>query len=118
MNDLEMAFDIIIGKRSELDTLWSYADGPQPLKYSTERLKEAFDSINAHFELNWCSVIVDATLDRINLTGFDTRKASVDARLKELFANLHIEIEAYKAHNAALATTEAYLIVWKTGEEI
>lgn len=117
MSDIELAFDTIKNKRSELDTLWSYANGGQPLKYSTERLAEAFGDIKTHFELNWCSVIVDATLDRINLTGFDTRKAEVDKRLKELFANLHMEIESYKAHNAALVTTEAYVIAWKDGEE-
>jgi hypothetical protein len=117
MTDIELAFDTIKGKRTNLDTLWSYANGGQPLKYSTQRLAEAFNDINTHFELNWCSVIVDATLDRINLTGFDTRQAPVDKRLKELFANLHMDIESYKTHNAALVTSEAYVIAWKDGDE-
>jgi hypothetical protein len=118
MSDIELAFETIKNKRSGLDTLWSYANGGQPLKYSTERLEEAFGDIRTHFELNWCSVIVDATLDRLNLTGFDTRKPAVDLKLKTLFANLHLDIDAYQVHNAALATTEAFVIAWKTDNEI
>lgn len=115
-SDIESAYNLIKNKRPDLDALWSYANGEQPLRYSTERLAQAFDSIHAHFEVNWCSVIVDATLDRLALTGFDTRKSSVDARLKELFAELHMEIEAHKAHNAALAVTQGFVIAWK-GEQ-
>jgi len=70
--DLEIAFKAITGKRMRLDTLFSYVNGGQPLKYSTERLKETFDNIKVHFEINWCSVIVDATLDRLELNGFNS----------------------------------------------
>lgn len=117
MSDIETAYTLIKNKRPELDTLWAYANGEQPLKYSTNRLQEAFNDINAHFEINWCSVIVDATLDRIQLQGFDTRKTEVDKRLKDLFANLHLDIEADEAHNAALATTQGFIIAWKDGDE-
>lgn len=117
-DDLKLAFDTIKVKRERLDLLWRYANGGQPMRYSTQRLAEAFNDINTHFELNWCSVIVDATLDRINLTGFDTREKMVDERLKELFQNLHLDIESDKVHNAALAVQEGYLIVWKTDGEI
>lgn len=114
--DIELAFDIISGKRSRLDELWSYANGPQPLVYSNERLREAFDDSEAHFEINWCAVIVDATLDRIQLVGFDTPEDAVDARMKELFRKLHLDIEANQAHYSALSTQEAYVIVWKQAD--
>lgn len=117
MSDIEIAYNLIKNKRPELDTLWAYANGEQPLRYSTNRLQEAFNDINAHFEINWCSVIVDATLDRIHLQGFDTRETAVDAKLKQLFANLHLDIEAHEAHNAALATTQGFIIAWKDGDE-
>lgn len=118
MTDIETAYTLIKNKRPELDTLWAYANGEQPLKYSTNRLADAFNDINAHFEINWCSVIVDATLDRIQLQGFDTRKPEVDKKLKEVFANLHLEIEADEAHNAALATTQGFIIAWKEEDGI
>jgi hypothetical protein len=62
MSDIEQAYTAIINKRPALDLLYSYVEGPQPLKYSTERLREAFDNITTHFECNWLSVVVDATV--------------------------------------------------------
>lgn len=111
--DLEKAFNAIAGKRQRLDLLWSYVNGPQPLRYSTARLAEYFQDINTHFELNWCSVIVNAVLDRLQITGFRTGVSTIDAKLADLFDKIHIDVEADKAHRASLATSQAYIIVWK-----
>mgnify|MGYP001367717270 CR=1 FL=1 len=118
MNDIELAFKTITDKRSDLDLMWNYTNGPQPLKYSTERLEDAFDDIKVHFEINWCSVIVDATLDRIQLLGFDTEDETANEILGYIFDKLHLDLEAHKTHNSALATTQGYLIIWKTDAEI
>lgn len=88
--DLERAFNTIAKKRPDLDRLFNYANSPQPLKYSTERLRDAFLNITTHFEINWMSLVVDATLDRIQLSGFDTtgksktknKPATIDAARK------------------------------------
>ena len=113
--DLNEAFKAIRGKRADLDTLFAYVDGPQPLKYSTDKLTELFANINAHFEENLCSVVVEAALDRIQLTGFATKNEdkTVSDRFKEIFDRLHLDIEADKAHYASLSTSLAYVIVWK-----
>lgn len=113
--NLKAAFDAIRNKRSDLDLLFSYYDGPQPLKYSTERLADTFQSINAHFDVNWCAVVVDSTLDRIGLAGFGTKNkdSAINERLKLIFDKLHIDIEADKAHQASLTTSQGYVIVWQ-----
>ena len=140
-NDLVKAFKAIKTKRPKLDLLESYVEGGQPLRYSTERLEEAFRDIRARFEINWCSVIVSTTLDRLQLTGFDVgnskgkgglltwiknifRKKPVDKAtaqaandmLDAIFDELHIDLEADKAHKAALSMESAFVIVWKTTE--
>jgi hypothetical protein len=118
--DLEQAFEAIRNKRTDLDLLFGYVNGPQPLKYSTERLTQAFENINTHFDVNWCAVVVDSTLDRIQLTGFTTKNKdkAVDDKFKVLFDRLHLDIEADKAHYASLSTSQAYVIVWKDGDEV
>lgn len=117
--DLTAAFNAIRNKRADLDLLFSYYDGPQPLKYSTEKLAELFQNINAHFEQNWMSVVVDAVLDRLQLNGFATKTedAAIDARLKTLFDKLHLDIEADKVHLASLTTSQGYVIVWKVDNQ-
>jgi hypothetical protein len=73
-----------------------------------------FQNINAHFETNWMSVVVDAVLDRLELEGFQvTGNDAAGVALTELFTRLHIDIEADDAHMASLATSQAYMIVWK-----
>lgn len=114
--DLERAFSTIRAKRPDLDRLFLYANGPQPLKYSTARLTEAFGNITASFTINWMSLVIDSALDRIQLSGFDTDDKSVNDKLDLLFDELHLDIEADKAHQAALTTSQAYIIVWK-GED-
>ena len=116
ITDLEIAFNNIRNKRTDLDLLFNYVNGPQPLKYSTERLTDYFDNINAHFELNWCSVVVESTLDRLQITGFDTKDESANEKMKLLFDKLHLDIEADKGHYASLSTSQAYIIVWKEAD--
>ena len=112
--DMVAAFKMINGKRKNLDTLFSYLDGPQPLKYSTAKLAELFRNINARFEENLCSVVVDAVLDRIELEGFAvTGNDEATKKLKEVFDKIHLDIEADEAHRASLGTSQAYIIVWK-----
>lgn len=116
--DFERAFAVIKTKRPGLNELFSYVNGPQPLKYSSTKIRDAFREITAHFEINWCSVVVDTSLDRLELNGFDLgkdQKAANDV-LSDVFDDLHIDLEADKAHEAALSTEFAYIMVWKNDE--
>jgi len=139
-DDFNNAFNMFVKKRPALDTLYKYVNGPQPLKYSTERLKEIFEKIRVHFEVNWCNVIVQTSLDRLSLNGFDVseKKQSnvgrilngllkligVDAKtaddantkLDTIFDKLHIDLEADKAHKGALTFEYAYIMVWKNSK--
>ena len=64
--DLELAYKALSDKQLAYDRLWSYYDGDQPLVYSAQRLKELFRDISARFTENWCQVVVDSVLDRLN----------------------------------------------------
>lgn len=117
--DLTAAFNAINNKRRDLDTLFNYLNGPQPLKYSTAKLAELFRNINARFEENLCAVVVDAVLDRLELDGFAVANDdTATAKIAEVFAKIHLDIEADEAHKASLATGQAYLIVWQDAGEV
>ena len=117
--DLTAAFNAINNKRKDLDTLFNYLNGPQPLKYSTAKLAELFRNINARFEENLCAVVVDAVLDRLELDGFAVANDdTATAKIADVFAKIHLDIEADEAHKASLATGQAYLIVWQDAGEV
>lgn len=111
-DDLKRAFDTLKSRLLPYQTLFQYADGKQPTVYSTARLQTAFRNINAHFTQNWCSVVVNATLDRLSLKGFDAESETVNAALDDLWKREHLGLDAYDAHKDALVTGEGFLIAW------
>jgi len=60
--DLQRAYEALNLKKQPYATLRDYYYGNQPLKYSAERLKDAFDTPTVRFTQNWCAVVIDAVL--------------------------------------------------------
>ena len=112
MVDLELAYETLKGKLTGYNKLFEYVDGKPPLVYSAKRLQEAFRSLDAYFNQNWLSVIVNAALDRISLTGWKSEQDAITARLEKIYQDNEIQLESFDAHRAALITTEAYIICW------
>ena len=113
MTDLEKAFKKLNYKQ-KLGTLFQYYDGDQPLVYSAARLREVFKDNFAKFDQNWCSVVVNATLDRINLKGFNViNDVKINQKLNELFVDNNLQLDAIDVHKNSLIAGESYIIAWK-----
>lgn len=113
MIDLERAYKALDGKLATYNKLFQYAEGTQELVYSTERLREAFNTLTARFNQNWCSVVINATLDRLVLKGFDPAEEDVNKQLDDLWSRYHLSLDAYQVHRDALISGEGYIIAWK-----
>lgn len=109
----KLLFEAIQKKQSGINTLYKYYDGDQPLRYSTERLQEAFGDDWVYFAQNWCGVVVDTSLERLQLMGMDSEDEGMRAALKIIWSELDMEQVAMDAHQAALVVSEAYVIPWK-----
>lgn len=116
--DLQRAFTALTAKLIDYNTLFAYADGDQPTVYSTSRLREAFDNINARFTQNWCSVVINSTLDRLTLKGWDAENEAVNAALDEIWWKLEMGLDSRDAHYDALGTTEGFIIAWEDGDNL
>jgi len=113
-SDLEIAFKVLETKTKEYQTLWSYYDGDHPLVYSSARLQGLFRDIDARFSENWCAVIVDSVLDRLDLTRFTVANDDqATAALNGIWERTEMNLDADDAHLAALVCGEAYVIGWK-----
>jgi len=115
MSDLEKAFITLKGKNERIVMRNQYYEGDQPLVYSNKRLSDVFGGSFAKFNLNWCSVVVESTLDRIDLKGFDVVNANgeTNKKLDMIWNKYHIELDAEEVHKDALITSESYVIAWK-----
>ena len=112
--DLARAYEALSGKQTTYSRLWDFYDGRQPLVYNSKRLQEVFNRLDARFTQNWCAVVVDAVVDRVNVARFtvaDNEQAS--ARLNDLWERTHMALDSDDAHLAALVTGEAYVMCWR-----
>lgn len=111
-NDLQTALDCLTSKEAHT-VYWDYYNGNQPIMYSAERLRELFQKIDVKFRENWCGVVVDAVMDRLNITGFQiANNEALQRRLDEIWKQTEMYLDSDDTHLAALVTGEAYVIVW------
>lgn len=121
--DIELAYAYLTAKKTLYDKYFAYYDGLAPLVYSRERLKQIFSQINARFTQNWCAVVIDSVLDRIQLrqftiaqgtdeTGRQIRNEAAEEVLRQLVEANELTLEADDVHLASLVAGESYIIAW------
>jgi hypothetical protein len=114
--DLDRAFKVLTAKLPEYNDLWNYYDGDQPLMYASRRLRDIFQDLDlATFVENWCSVVIDAANDRIELSGVTVEGMNQDD-VDKLLQEIELSVEADDTHEAALVIGESYVIVGEAEE--
>jgi hypothetical protein len=112
MSDIKIIFDAIKAKQIPYDMLDNYYCGRQPTPYLTKRLREIFRGVDTQFTENWCSVVINACDERINLTGIETSDQTAEAALTAAWERNQLVLEAADLHTDALVFGECYVIVW------
>jgi hypothetical protein len=115
--DLDLAIAALTTKKRRYDALWRYYDGEQPLVYSSQKLKEIFSGLEARFTENWCTVVVDSVLDRLELrTPTVANDAAAAHTLAELWETTGLADEEYNIHEDIAVTGESFVIAWPDEE--
>lgn len=113
MSDLKLAVETLQRKGRDYTPLFAYYAGDQPLRYAAERLRDIFQSRQTTFTQNWCSVVVNALLDRLQVAQWETGADDARAdRLSELWRSSGLQADAEAVHRAVAITGEAYVLVW------
>lgn len=113
MNDLQLAYNALSAKAQAYSLLFSYYDGRQPLVYSTERLRAAFQSLDARFNENWCRVVVDSELNRIGIESWAVGgDEALSTALSDLMTETGLVHDLDDTHLAALVTGESFVVAW------
>ena len=113
MSDLSRAFDHFKDVYLKYCAYYDYFDGNQPLRYSTERLKDAFQQIRPKFRQNWCAVVINSVLDRMELYGWSVADEGMNAILSDAWAETGLSLESNEVHESALVCGESFLIGWE-----
>lgn len=111
--DLELAVTALAGKKRRYDALWRYYDGEQPLVYSSEKLREIFSGLEARFTENWCAVVVDSVLDRMELyTPTVAGDEAATLLLATTWEQTGLVDDEYGVHEDVTVTGESFVMAW------
>lgn len=109
--DVLASVDIFLAKIPIYNILWNYYSGNHELKYSTEKLKDVFDKLNVKFIQNWCGVVVDSLLDKLNMVGVISESDPDTKRIEEYYDSKLVDLEETEVHKDCLIFGESYIVV-------
>ena len=121
---LEVALRQIQAKRLLLDRRWTYYLGHHSEKVLSKKLLEVVQrsaQITSLFT-NYCSLVVDAPLARLRVTGWHGNQADIDVA-DALWEDNDLDLEAEEIHRHAICAGEVFVTVWArsdpdTGEAV
>lgn len=90
----------------------AYYKGTNPETFASAKLAHIMRTTKQTTTHNYCRVIVDAVLNRLEVANIvcDTQKAQ--AKVNEVWENNELSLEAYEIHRNALAYGDSYALVW------
>lgn len=98
--------------RMEKMRLWdAYYEGDQPLAFASEKFREAFGGRFRAFSSNFCSLVVDGTRERMEVTGFQLQRKRSTAKAWSIWQENSMDAASLIAHTEALIKSEANVLV-------
>lgn len=112
-SDLKLIYEALLYKTEHYNEMFDFYDGDHPSTFLTKRLKDMFKKIDVTFSENWCSVVVDSMLERINLKTISVvaPEARVQETSKRLMNALSLHLEAEDLHESVLVCGEGFIMV-------
>jgi hypothetical protein len=90
----------------------AYYNGDHPLQFATSKFKEAFGNLFSAFADNWCPLVVDAPVERLQIVGFRTTDTpEADNAAWDIWQRNALDVESVIAHTEAGKCGTAYLLV-------
>lgn len=103
-------------RQPEIRRQEAYYEGVHPLKFMTDRFRDAFGGMFRQFADNWLELVVDAVEERLKVEGFrfgDDPAADGDAW--RIWQENNLDAESRIAHSEALKHGVAFLLVGEDG---
>jgi hypothetical protein len=95
-----------------------YYNGDHPLQFATSKFKEAFGNLFSAFADNWCEIVVDAPVERLQVIGFRTGgQPEADTDAWDIWQDNALDVNSVIAHTEAGKCGTCYLLVDPNGGE-
>lgn len=101
----------------DLEKYRNYYEGEQTLVYGSEKFKATFGDNFKAFRDNWCGVVVDALVDKLEVERFSIREGEdVDSSLVDRFQRsldlAHFNFQQDELHEYAVMQGRSTAIIW------
>lgn len=98
-------------RRPVIEQREAYYEGAHRLAFATSKFREAFGTLFSAFSDNWCGVVVDAAVERLEVQGFRFGDDDADEEAARIWQANNLDAGSVIAHETAIATSEASLLV-------
>ena len=88
----------------------AYYNGDHPLQFATTKFREAFGNLFSAFADNWCQIVIDAPVERLQVVGFRAGE-STDEDAWALWQRNGLDATSVIAHTEAGKCGTCYLLV-------
>jgi len=116
---VKWAIDAIADSLEAYEKYESYYIGDHELEFATDRWIEAFGDTFEEFSDNWCQIVVDSVVQRLEITGWTTDNGeNADTKLaEEIWDENELHIEEGDLYTGTLVKGDGYLMVWPDPDE-
>lgn len=101
-------------RQPEIETWERYYEGAHRLQFATSRFRQTFGNLFHEFADNWMSLVVDASVERLNIQGFrfDNGAATEgDSDAWEIWRDNNLPSQSDVAHTEAVKLGKSYILV-------
>jgi SPP1 Gp6-like portal protein len=115
---LRWALDALTKGQEDYQRFEDYYVGEHKLEFATDRWEEVFGNTFEEFADNWCQVVIDSVVHRMEIDGWQSEDDKSAAKLAEdIWDRNTLEVEEDDLHTQTLVKGDAYLIVQPNPDE-
>jgi hypothetical protein len=117
-NYIQWATKVIEAALADYERFDDYYRGDHSLEFATDKWRSTFGAKFESFSDNWCQVVVDSIVQRMEITGWDTDTGdNADTkRAEEIWDRNELQIQQDDLHTQALVKGDSYLMCWPSPE--
>jgi hypothetical protein len=104
--------DTELQRRMPIISLYrAYYDGHHRLQFATSKFQEAFGNLFKEFATNWCKLVVDVAVERLQVQGFRFGEDEADDEAWGIWQANNMDSLSRMAHTEAVKTSVSYVCV-------
>ena len=116
MTQLNEYVAAITDRAADYEEAQAYYEGVVPEVFSSAKLRRALRSTGHQGQHNYCRVVVDAVLNRLEISNVYCDKERANRIIQEVWKNNELGLEANEIHRKALEYGDCYALVWPDEE--